>query len=126
LAISFSTSAISRSRNAICPERRLHGLGLLDRQIERAQPLQAFDAEQVSARRLALQLAHQHRVHLALAARARAHQLLAAREPATQHPTALIGHPHRVKLALPQELGQRPRVELVGLRARLRDPGVIR
>ena len=126
LAISRSTSAISRVQERDLPERRLHGLGLLDRQLQRAKPLAALDPEQIRARRLALQPAHQDRVHLVLDARARADQLLAAREPAAQHATALVGHPHRVQLALPQQLRQRPRVEPVGLRTRLRDPGVIR
>ena len=96
------------------------------RQLEAGQPPAALDAEQVRARRLALQAALQHRVDLVLRARARVHQLLAARQPATQHAAALIGHPHRLQLARPQQPRQRARVQPVGLRARLRDPGVIR
>ena len=95
-------------------------------QLEAGQPPAALDAEQVRARRLALQAALQHRVDLVLRARARVHQLLAPRQPATQHAAALIRHPHRLQLARPQQPRQRARVQPVGLRARLRDPGVIR
>jgi hypothetical protein len=53
-------------------------------------------------------------------------ELLAAREPTTQDPVALIRHPDRVKLPLPQQTRQGARVELVGLRASAADAGVIR
>ena len=102
------------------------GLALLGRQLQAREPLTAFDAEQVRARRLALQPALQHGVDLVLGARPGAHELLAAREPAAQDPAALIWHPHRLKLTLPQQARQRPRVELVGLRSRVGDPGVVR
>jgi hypothetical protein len=88
--------------------------------------LAAFDPEQVSERRPFLQPALKHRLDLVLAARPPTHQLLAAREPTTQDPAALIRHPDRVKLALPQQARQRPRVELVGLGASAADAGVIR
>ena len=106
--------------------RRVNRLALLDRQLQASKPLPAFDAEQVRARRLALQPAHQHGVDLVLAPRAGVDELLAPREPTAQHPAALIWHPHRVKLPLPQQPRQRARVKPIGLRARLRDPGVIR
>ena len=96
------------------------------RQLQAGQPLAALDAEQVRARRPALQAALQHRVDLVLRARARVHELLAPREPTAQHAAALIGHPHRLQLARPQQPRQRARVEPVGLRARPRDPGVVR
>ena len=48
------------------------------------------------------------------------------REAAAQDPAALIGHPHRLKLALPQQARQRARVELVGLRPGAADAGVVR
>jgi hypothetical protein len=38
-------------------------------------------------------------------------------------PGALIRHPHRLKLALPKQARQSARVQPIGLRARLRDPG---
>ena len=63
---------------------------------------------------------------LVLRARARVHELLAPREPAPQHAAALVRHPHRLKLTRPQQPRQRARVQPVGLRARPRDPGVIR
>ena len=86
----------------------------------------ALDAEQIRRRRAVLQAAHQHRVDLVLRARARPHQLRAAREPAAHRADALIGRPHPVELPRPQQLGQRPRVEAIGLRARLADAGVAR
>ena len=104
----------------------LDGLALLQRQLQPGQPLAALDAEQVRAGRLALQPTLQHRVDLVLRARARVHQLLAPRQPASQHAAALVGHPHRLQLARPQQPRQRARVEPIGLRARLRDPGVVR
>ena len=111
-AISRSTSPISQSRNVDLAQPGVDRLALLDRQLQAGQPLAALDAEQIRARRLALQPALQHRVDLVLGARARVHELLAAGEPAAQHPAALIGHPHRLKLPLPQQARQRPRVEL--------------
>ena len=102
------------------------GLALLQRQLKAGQPPAALDAEQVRARRLALQATLQHGVDLVLRARARVHELLAPRQPASQHAAALVGHPHRLQLARPQQPRQRARVEPIGLRARLRDPGVVR
>jgi hypothetical protein len=64
-------------------------------------------------------------VDLVLGARPRAQQLLAARQPATHHPAALVGHPHRVKLPGPQQARQRARIEPIGLRPRLTDPRVV-
>jgi hypothetical protein len=96
------------------PERGLDRLRLIDRQIprQRLQPLAALDAEQIRARRLALQPAHQGGVHLVLDPRAGVHQLLPASQPAPQHPGSLVGHPHRLQLPLPQEHSQRARIEL--------------
>jgi hypothetical protein len=54
------------------------------------------------------------------------HQLLASRQPAPQHAATFVGHPHRLELAGGQQPRQGARVEAVGLRARLDDPGVIR
>ncbi len=101
-------------------------LALLQRQLQPGEPSAPFDAEQVRARRLALETSLQYGMDLVLGPRARTHQLLAAGEPTTQDPAALIGHPHRLKLTLPQQLGKRSGVELVGLGPRARDPGVIR
>ena len=53
--------------NAICRRPGVDGLALLDGQLETSQPLAALDTEQVSARRLALQPALQHRLDLVLA-----------------------------------------------------------
>ncbi len=50
-------------------QRALERLGLLDRQLELAQPLASLDSEEVRHRRLALQAAHQHRMDLVLGAR---------------------------------------------------------
>ena len=121
-----STAAISVSVNAICRRPASTDSRSSTAQHQAGEPLAALDPEQVSERRPFLQPALKHRLDLVLCARARSHQLLAAREPTTQHTTALIGHPDRVKLALPQQARQRPRVELVGLRAGARDAGVIR
>ena len=104
---------------------RVDGLALLGRQLQAFQPLAALDPKQVRARRLLLQPPLQTCMDFVLAAAAGAHQLLATRQPATQNPAALIGHPHRLKLTLPQQARQRPRVELVGLRPRAGDPRVI-
>ena len=125
-AISRSTAAISESRNSMWRMPGVDGLALLERQLQAGQPPAALDPEQVRARRLALQAALQHGVDLVLRARARVHELLAPGQPATQHAAAFIGHPHRLKLARPQQPRQRARVEPVGLRARLRDAGVVR
>jgi hypothetical protein len=84
------------------------------------------DAEQVRAGRLALQPVLQYGMDLVLGPGARVHQLLAPRQPATQHAAALVGHPHQLKLARPQQPRQRARVQPVGLGPRLRDPGVVR
>ena len=65
-AISRSTAAISASRNSTGGSR-VDRLALLERQLQASEPRPAFDAEQVRARRLALQPALQHRVDLVLA-----------------------------------------------------------
>jgi hypothetical protein len=106
--------------------RGVDGLALLGRQLEAREPLSALDAEQIRARRLRLQPSLQCGVDLVLAPGPRPHQLLATSEPPTKDPAALIGHPHRLKLTLPQQARQRARVELVRLRACARDPSVIR
>jgi hypothetical protein len=80
-------------------QRGLDRLCLLGRQAQLAKPAAALDAEQIRARRLALQPAHQYRVHLVLDPSARADQLLAPRQSPPQHAGALVGHPHRLKLA---------------------------
>ena len=105
---------------------RVDRLALLERQLEPGQPLAALDPEQVRARRLALQASLQHGVDLVLRARTRVHQLFAARQSATQHAAALIRHPHRLQLARPQQPGQRPRVQPIRFRARLRNASVVR
>jgi hypothetical protein len=102
------------------------GLALLKRQLQSGEPLTALHAEQIRDRRLGLQPALQRRVDLVLRAGARADQLLTARQPTAQDPAALIGHPYRLELTPPQQTRQRSRVELVRLRSRARDPGVIR
>ena len=51
------------------------------------------------------------------------HELLAAREPSAQDPAAVIRHPDRIDLALPQQHRQGAGVELVSLRPRARDAG---
>ena len=109
-------------------QRGLDRLRLLGRQIslERAKPLAALDPEQIRARRLALQPAHQSGVHLVLDAGAGAHQLLATRQPPAHHTGALVRHPDRLKLAPPQQARQLAGIEPVGLGARLRDPRVVR
>jgi hypothetical protein len=48
------------------PHAPLDRLCLLDRQLERPQPLPALDAEQVAHRRLPHKPAHEHRVDLVL------------------------------------------------------------
>ena len=108
------------------PQAGIDRLALLERQLEISQPPAAHDAEQVSEPRLGLQPARQHRLDLVLGSGPPAHELLTARQAPAQHLAALIGHPDRVKLPLPQQPRQRPGVELVGLRAGARDAGVIR
>jgi hypothetical protein len=100
------------------------GLALLGRQLELAQPRLAFAAERVAGRRAALQAAHQNGVDLGLDARAGADQLTAPGQSSAHRADRLVGHPHRVERPGRQQLGQRQRVEAVGLRARLADPGV--
>ena len=53
-------------------------------------------------------------------------ELTATREAAPHHAGALIGHPDRVQRPGRQQLRQRERVEAVGLRARLTNPGIAR
>jgi hypothetical protein len=126
LAISASTAANLAVEELDVAQAGRDRLRLLDRQLERRQPLAGLDAEQVRERRLALQTAHQDRVALVLGARARPHQLLAAREAAAQHPDLRIGRPDRIELAGTQQPRQPPRIEPVGLRPRLPDPRVVR
>src|SRR5215211_4681667 len=61
-----------------------------------------------------------------LRARARADQLRPAREPPAHRADPLIGRPDALQLSRPQQPRQRPRVEAIGLRARLADAGVAR
>ena len=63
---------------------------------------------------------------LVLDAGAGACELFAARQPAAQNPAALVRHQHRLKLAFPQQAGQRSRVQLVRLSPSTADPSVIR
>ena len=77
------------------------------------------DAEQVASSAGALQVAHQHRVHLVLLARALLDQLRPARDASTQHARLLVGDPHLGQKAAGEQLRQRPRVDLVGLRRRV-------
>src|SRR5947209_10295520 len=114
----------ARSEKIDVTDTRVDGLALLQRQLQAREPLTALDAEQIRARRLALQAALQHGVDLVLGARARPHELFAAREATAQDPAALVGHPHRLKLALPQQAGQLAGVELVSLGPGAADPGV--
>ena len=102
----------------------LDGLILLVWQFEGPQPVAALDPEQVRHRWAALQAAHQHGVHLVLDPGARADELLAAGEAPAHAGDPLRRHPHRLELAGPQQLGQRARVEPVGLRPGLRDARV--
>jgi hypothetical protein len=56
-------------------------------------------------------------------ARARARtSLRASRQPPAHHPDVLIGRPHPVELAGPQQLGQGTGIEPVGLGPGLPDP----
>ena len=125
-AMSCSTAAISVSRKSIWRSARVDGLALLGRQLLLGQPAAALDAEQVRRGRAALQAAHQHRVDLVLGPRARANQLRAPRQAAAHRPDALVRDPDAIELSGPQQLGQRLRVEAVGLRAGLADAGVVR
>ena len=104
----------------------LDGLILDVWQFQSPQPVPAFDPEQVRHRRAALQAAHQHGVQLVLDPGARAYELVAASEAPAHAGDPLGWHPHRLKLAGPQQLGQRARIEPVGLRARLTDAGIAR
>ena len=124
--MSFSTSAISESRNSTWPHGRIDRLALGERQLLLGQPPPALDAKQIRRRRAVLQTAHQHRVDLVLDPRARPDQLRATREAPTHRADALIGRPGPVELPRPQQLGQRPRVEAIGLGSGLADPGVAR
>jgi hypothetical protein len=63
---------------------------------------------------------------LVLRARARPHELAALRESPTHRSRVLVGHPHRVQLAGSEQLGQRPRIEPVGLRSGATNRGVVR
>ena len=125
-AISRSTCGDLAVEELDLAHGRVDGLALGERQLLLGQPAAALDAEQIRRRRAVLQAAHQHRVDLVLRARARPHELRPAREPPAHRADALIGRPHPVELARPQQLRQRARVEAIGLRARLADPGVAR
>ena len=125
-AISFSSRGDLSVEELDVTDTGVDRLALLQRQLQSREPLTALDPEQVRARRLALKPPLQHRVDLILRAGTGAHQLLAASQPAAQDPAALIRHPHRLKLTLPQQAGQRPSVQLVGLRSRAGDPSVVR
>jgi hypothetical protein len=63
-------------------------------------------------------------VDLVLGPGARRHQLIATRQPAAHHARALVGHPHAVQRTRGQQLGQRPRVQAIGLGPGVTDPGV--
>jgi hypothetical protein len=89
------------------------------------QPQAALDAKQVRRRRAVLQAPHQHRVDLVLDARARPDQLRAARQAPAHRADALIRRPDPIELTRPQQLGQGPGVEAVGLGAGLADAGVV-
>ena len=105
---------------------RIDRLALLPRQLEPGEPLAALDAEQVSARRAALQATLQHRLDLVLRPRSCTHELLTPRQPPPHHAAALIGHPDRLDLPTREQCRERARVKPVGLRPRLHDPGVVR
>jgi hypothetical protein len=123
-AISRSTCAISLSRKSTWRTPDVDGLALAQRQLLVGQPAPALDPEQVRRGRAVLQAAHQHRVDLVLHPRAGPHQLGATRQAPAHHADALIRRPDAIELTGPQQLGQRARVEAVGLGARLPDPGV--
>src|SRR5512133_3301467 len=61
-----------------------------------------------------------------LGARARPNQLGATCQPAAHRAEALIRGPDAIELTGPQQLGQGPRIEAVGLGPRLADAGVAR
>jgi NADP-dependent 3-hydroxy acid dehydrogenase YdfG len=81
-----------------------------------------LDPEQVRGGRAVLQAAHRHGVDLGLDAGARSAQLDAAGQPPTHRADTLVGTPHPVQLAGPQQLRQRSRVEAIALGAGLADP----
>ena len=122
-AIWRSTAAISASRNSTW---RMHPATVSASSTGSSsspQPLAPLDAEQVSHRRAAHQPAHEHGVDLVLRPRPCAHQLLAPRQAPAQHPAALIRRSTPRRARPPHSsLRQRPRVQPVGLRPRLRIP----
>ena len=123
-AISFSTSASLAVEERDLAHGAVDRFALADRQLLLGQPAPALDAEQIRRRRAVLQTAHQNGVDLVLGARAGPDQLRAAGEPPAHRADPLIGRPHPVKLARPQQLGQGPGVKAIGLGPRLADAGV--
>ena len=102
----------------------LHGQALVEGQAVDAlgEPAASLDPEEVAHRRPRRQVALQHRVHLVLRARALAHERAPSRREAPPRSGRLVGGPDPVEESDREQLRQRPRVDLVGLRAPRRVP----
>jgi hypothetical protein len=111
-----SISASSPSEGDLAQAGR-DRLLLVGRQLLRGQPAPPADAEEIAHRRLALQVADQPRVHLILGPGALPHQLRPRRDPPAQDPRLLVRQPDRRQEAAGEQLRERARVNLVGLRA---------
>jgi hypothetical protein len=122
-AISRSTAAISVSMNAICRRPASTDSRSSTGSSQAGEPLAAFDPEQVSERRLVLQPARQHRLDLVLAARPRIS--CSRRASRRRKIRQRSGIQTASSSPFSQQARQRPRVELVGLRAGAADTGVI-
>ena len=117
-----SISAISPSRKSIWRRQAATVSCSSVGQLLRGEPAASADAEEIAHRRLALQVADQRRVHLVLRPCALPDQLRPRRDPPAQDPRLLVRQPDRRQEAAGEQLRQRARVDLVGLRARPRDP----
>jgi len=94
----------------------LDHLPLVDGQLLGGQPAPTGDAEEVGSWRASLQIADQDRVHLVLLACPLPHQLRAAGDPPAQHTRPFVRRPHLGQKASREQLRQRARIALVGLR----------
>ena len=126
-AISRSTAAISLSRNSTWRMPGVDRLALLERQLEPGQPRAALDAEQVRAP-AACPAAGASAPRGSRSWRASARAPAARAAPAGGATPGCAHRASRPRRARPaaNSLRQRARVEPVGLRARLADPGVVR
>ena len=91
----------------------LDGVVLIGRELQLGEPPAALLAEQVSHRRAAFEVAHQHGGDLVLGTSAGAHQLRASGGQAAQHAGLFVADPDARDEISGEQFGQGARVELV-------------